>query len=301
MGSVSLPVELISDTAFLTALYRSLESDRPDALFHDPYARILAGERGEELLQRMSIQGVSATGCIVRTHVMDELILQAIREDCIDTVINLGAGLDTRPYRLPLPSSLHWIEVDLPTVLQYKATKLADVQPECAFKLVALDITDVQARQAFLKGVSAVAKRVLIITEGLLIYMLPEQVSDLARDLSAQPEFWGWILDLASPVALEMIQRLFGESQSTHEAKLQFAPHEGADFFKPYGWQTVESRSLLAEGKRLKREIFPEEVLVQWTSPEHQSILQKLSSYILLTRAELETSCRREERFSEFL
>jgi O-methyltransferase involved in polyketide biosynthesis len=57
---------------------------------------------------------------VVRICVIDELILRSIEQEGIDTVLNLGAGLDTRPYRLSLPSSLHWIEVDFPAILNYK-------------------------------------------------------------------------------------------------------------------------------------------------------------------------------------
>ena len=41
----------ISDTALWAAIYRARESDRPDALFRDPLARRLAGERGGEVVE----------------------------------------------------------------------------------------------------------------------------------------------------------------------------------------------------------------------------------------------------------
>ena len=40
----------VSDTARWVALYRAMETDRPDALFKDPYARRLAGAEGEEIV-----------------------------------------------------------------------------------------------------------------------------------------------------------------------------------------------------------------------------------------------------------
>src|SRR2546422_4602991 len=42
---------------------------------------------------------------------------------------NLAAGLDARPYRLPLPSSLRWVEVDFPDVIAYKQEQLAMERP----------------------------------------------------------------------------------------------------------------------------------------------------------------------------
>src|SRR2546421_10012034 len=96
-------IEHVSDTARWVALYRAMESERPDALFRDPYARRLAGERGERILTSMRKGRAWAWPMIVRTAVMDELILRAIQRDGGGTVLNLAAGLGTRPYRRPPP------------------------------------------------------------------------------------------------------------------------------------------------------------------------------------------------------
>src|SRR2546428_480566 len=80
---------------------------------------------------------------IVRTAVLDELILRAIERDGVDTVLNLAAGLDTRPYRLPLPSSLRWVEADFPDVIAYKREQLTGERPVCAVEHVGIDLTDV--------------------------------------------------------------------------------------------------------------------------------------------------------------
>ncbi len=97
-------IQHVSDTARWVALYRAMESDRRDALFRDPYARRLAGERAERILAGMKRGREWAWPMIVRTAVMDELILRAIDRDGVTTVLNLAAGLDARPYRLPLPA-----------------------------------------------------------------------------------------------------------------------------------------------------------------------------------------------------
>ncbi|GAB4303093.1 MAG: class I SAM-dependent methyltransferase [Oscillatoriaceae cyanobacterium] len=285
MNLTSLPVESISDTAFLTATYRALETQRPDALFQDTHAQILAGERGEKLVEAMPGGKAGAAGCAVRTCVMDELILRTIKEDGVDTVLNLGSGLDTRPYRLPLSTSLRWCECDLPVVLAYKADKLAGVQPRCVLESVSLDVTDTIARHMFFQSVGMAAKRVLTVTEGLLIYMTSEQVAALATDLYAQPQFQWWLTDLASQSALRYFQKSVNSSLNSSEATLQFAPEEGTEFFRRYGWISVEFRSLLEEGQRLQREVLPQSLLAQLEAPEHWEILRKMSGFVLLTRS----------------
>src|SRR6266550_8482530 len=106
-------VENISDTARWVAVFRAEESERADAVFHDPYARRLAGEKGEQIANAMEFSRKNSWSFVARTFLFDEFIKQHI-EQGFDTIINLAAGLDTRPYRMNLPASLKWVEVDLP-------------------------------------------------------------------------------------------------------------------------------------------------------------------------------------------
>src|SRR5262249_27457285 len=102
----------VSDTARWIAVYRAWESARPDPLFSDPLAARLAGEKGRAIAALAPRQVRSGWPMIVRTRLMDDLVLKSLRDGC-DCVVNLAAGLDTRPYRLPLADSLTWIEADL--------------------------------------------------------------------------------------------------------------------------------------------------------------------------------------------
>ncbi|HWC75096.1 MAG TPA: class I SAM-dependent methyltransferase, partial [Gemmatimonadales bacterium] len=95
----SNPISSVSDTARWVAMYRAMESDRPDALFHDQYARRLAGPTGEQILASIPQGRKWAWPMIVRTAVMDEIIMRLVNEEGVDTVLNLAAGLDVRPYR----------------------------------------------------------------------------------------------------------------------------------------------------------------------------------------------------------
>jgi O-methyltransferase involved in polyketide biosynthesis len=73
-------LEDVSDTARWVAYYRALESERPDALFHDPLARRLAGERGRLMAERMAKLALP-WAIAVRTRVYDELVLEAVEQD----------------------------------------------------------------------------------------------------------------------------------------------------------------------------------------------------------------------------
>src|SRR5215218_10081906 len=63
-----MPIENVSDTARWVAYYRALETERPDALFRDPYARALAGARGAAIAAALPGGRAAAWSLIVRTR-----------------------------------------------------------------------------------------------------------------------------------------------------------------------------------------------------------------------------------------
>ena len=252
VSAVSDPSDLrnISDTARWVAWYRALESEREDAWFHDPLARRLAGERGARIATEMGYASRTAWGFVARTVVIDRYIEQCVSQGA-RLVLNLAAGLDTRPYRMSLPRTLRWVEVDLPEMLAYKADTLAGERPVCDLERVPLNIVDEDARRRLFAEMQGA--RALVITEGLVVYLSPEQVGQLATDLVSNPDFAWWTLDMVSPKLLTMMRETFGGTLSQAGAPLQFAPPEGLAFFERYGWRPLEVQSLLHSAKKLRR------------------------------------------------
>src|SRR5438552_3791751 len=245
-------IENVSDTAFWVAMYRALESERPDAHFHDPFARRLAGARGEAMLRAMRKRAMSWP-LVVRTCLFDEILMRLVRDPGLGCVLNLAAGLDARPWRLALPETLEWIDVDLPPMLEHKRATLAMEKTSCRYRAEPLDLRDRAARRARLPELVAGHAPGLVMTEGLLIYLSEDEVGALAGDLHAVPELRWWLIDLASPQLLEWMQRRL--SPVTDAAPFRFAPQEGTAFFAPHGWREAEYRSTWAEARRLEREM----------------------------------------------
>jgi methyltransferase (TIGR00027 family) len=288
--SASRPVlESITDTARWVAMYRAMESDRPDAHFRDPYARLLAGARGEEILRRMPRARSFAWPMIVRTIIFDELILRCVERDGADLVVNLAAGLDTRPFRLPLPPTLRWAEVDLPEMLDYKEPKLAGERPHCLREVVRLDLRNRAARRALFARLGEPARRGLVVSEGLLVYLSEENVAALAQDLHAEPAFRWWLIDLAAPELLKRMQKVYDRIMAVAGARMQFAPAAGTEFFRQYGWREVEFRSTWQESHRLKREMALAplfRLIARFSGPERRELFRRMGASVLLERVE---------------
>jgi len=250
-----MTIEHISDTARWVAVYRAMETARPDAIFRDPFAARLAGERGEEIVDRMPRGRATAWAMIVRTAVFDEVIMRAVERDGVDTIVNLAAGLDARPWRLSLPRDLHWVDVDLPDILAYKTDSLRDESPNCRYEGVAADLRVARERRSLFARLGDESRRALVVTEGLLIYLSSEQVGELASDLRAVPAFAQWLIDLASPRLLDIMTRYWGRDVRLGAAPFRFAPEAGTKFFEPFGWREVEFRSTMEDARRLDREM----------------------------------------------
>ncbi len=244
----------ISDTALWVAAYRARETERPDALFRDPLARRLAGERGENIARSMQFGERHAWSYVARTWLIDRIVAAQVRQGT-DMVVNLAAGLDTRPYRMDLRRSLRWIEVDLPAMIDYKEQVLSGEKAACELKRVRLDLSTRNARRELFAELGRSATKVLVLSEGLVIYLTRDEVGTLARDLAAQASFKNWMLDLISPGLLKMQENL-GAPLTAAGSPLKFGPEEGPGFFLPFGWEPTEVHSLLKTAARLKRLTF---------------------------------------------
>jgi len=245
-------VENISDTARWVAIFRAEESERPDAVFHDPFARRLAGEKGVQIADAIEFSRKNNWTFIARTYLFDEYVKHHV-EMGYDMIVNLAAGLDARAYRMQLPKNLKWVDVDLPGMINYKNEILKDEKPICDYRAIALDLADRKARLELFQLLNNECKKALVVTEGLIIYLTSEQVAELTIDISSQDHFRRWVFDLVSPAVLEMAKKEMQPALKGSGAVFQFAPEEGEEFFEKYGWKHIESRSKLKTAAKLNR------------------------------------------------
>lgn len=239
----------VSDTARWTALHRATESARSDALFHDTLAERLAGEQGHAIVAQAPWTARSGWWLIARTKILDDAIGQAIADGC-DRVLNLAAGLDTRPYRLDLPADLTWVEADLPPLIEEKTQALADEEPRCRLTRSAVDLADPAARDGFFADALDGASKALILTEGLSMYLEQEDIDALSAAIK-QPGVAWWMLDIAGPGLRKLMNKKMSGLQQN--APFKFAPKTGLAYFEGLGWRVARAESLLDAAHRLHR------------------------------------------------
>jgi methyltransferase (TIGR00027 family) len=207
------------------------------------------GDRGPAIARAMPRAPMVEWGMSVRTSAIDHLIEEAI-DLGVDTVVNLGAGLDTRPYRMRLPKALRWVELDFPQIVDLKDAKLIEHAPRCELARIGVDLLDLRARAEVLAHYAAGSKSLLFITEGVLPYFCADDAALLAAELYAAPASRFWIQDFDNAGSRRLPRGW--------EAKLQAAPlllevTDWFEFFARFGWRPAQVTTNIEESHRIAR------------------------------------------------
>jgi methyltransferase (TIGR00027 family) len=238
----------------MVAAWRARETERADALFRDPLAARLAGDHGRRIIERLPRRTfLGGWSVVIRTCIIDEFIRTAVAEGA-DTILNLGAGMDTRPYRMELPATLRWVEVDFPHIIELKETTLAGETPRCRLERVKLDLSARDERERVLSEIAATSQSVLVLTEGVIPYLEPDKVAALARALRSHAPFRQWITDYFSPESYRYRRRM-GINRIMKSAPFRFEPEDFFGFFRDLGWKSRSIRYIPEEADRLNRPI----------------------------------------------
>ncbi|KAK9808677.1 hypothetical protein WJX72_001795 [[Myrmecia] bisecta] len=212
----------VSFTSLLVAGFRALENERPDGILNDPIARALIGDskklqdalaQAQEwiLVQEEEEKAHICNSTVMRAHYLDEQLVAALQrlagtgpvqeghsQAVHSQVVLLGAGLDTRPWRLPIPPWVSWFEVDKQDVLTMKQQRLQQAgvgflaQPviaeQAAYPLQAASWQGVDADLADAGWVSSLIKAgfepslpTVWIAEGLIYYLTPDVAIELHK------------------------------------------------------------------------------------------------------------------------
>jgi methyltransferase (TIGR00027 family) len=226
-----------------------------------------------------------AFAMVVRTSAIDRLVLSAIAKG-VDTVINIGAGLDTRPYRMSLVSSLSWIEVDFESTIEYKNEKLLHDRPVCKLRRVGCDLSHDAERRALLTKLGAETRNALIITEGVIGYLTNEEAQKLSEDFYAVPSFQYWIMDY-SQGRLRKNRMMKKLRKKLAHAPVRFSEKDPLEFFARQGWKVDEDILILDEADRIGRTAplhFPLNVLMALFPRKVRGLGNKTYGYVMFGR-----------------
>jgi methyltransferase (TIGR00027 family) len=107
-------------------------------------------------------------------------------------VLHLGCGIDTRAFRLHLPETVHWFDIDQPHVIALRR-KLYDDRD--GYRMIGSSVTN----EAWLDEIPT-DRPILMVAEGLVMYLTEPQVRTLLQRLTDRFDSGELIFDTASPM-----------------------------------------------------------------------------------------------------
>jgi methyltransferase (TIGR00027 family) len=247
MAEVDGKIAHVSDTALMVAACRAHETELEDAFVRDPFAARLAGERGVAILREMPHANVLRLGMAIRTRFLDELLLDALATQPIETVLSVGCGLDTRPWRLDLSPGLRWIEIDFADMLDYKDRLMSGERSRCLRERLTVDLNDASQRRAMYAAAGPAPA--LMITEGLLLYLPAATVDALAAEVSTHSGVAHWISDITTSTFSKVLSG--GADAMQHIRHVQASDalkgEEILEVLERRGWKTSAMRSYIRD------------------------------------------------------
>ena len=222
--------DLVSLSSRMMAAVRAIETQRPDALFKDPLAVKLAGD---ELIAEMapSVQEYEDKGMpivTVRTRFFDDFLMNEAAS--IRQVVILGAGMDTRAFRLPWQSDTHIYELDRPEVLQYKTSVLGNLQTQGHRHPIEVDIREPWADKLIDSGYRVEIPSAWLM-EGFLYYLSENEVHEILKIITqlSAPQSW---------LGADLINSYF-VSKNTEELSKhwKYGCDEPEDLLTFYNWE----------------------------------------------------------------
>ncbi|MEA2070154.1 MAG: class I SAM-dependent methyltransferase [Asgard group archaeon] len=176
---------LIPYTSRLMAYYRSLEMKKTTPLINDPYAERLAGDMSDYISQHPHFSRMDYP--IVRAaYVEEQLLIPWLTNYPAGQIILLGAGLDTKVYRLEVLQKSHtFFEIDLPKVIRYKEIVLKEATPNCKLYHIASDLGSKNWFRKLLQTGFSQNKPTFWSIEGLAYYLKKKTFESIMEKISS--------------------------------------------------------------------------------------------------------------------
>ena len=168
----------ISKTAFYCCGVRMRDAERDKPVCDDTYAKVFMNEQGLQILEAFKDETRPNTSNVARHRIIDDLLRQELLANPNLTVVIIGAGFDTRAFRLKGGT---WTELDEPQVIAYKDERLPASTSDNELHRISIDFaTDsLEQKLASFSGRSPVT----VVIEGVILYLEQGTVEILLQTL----------------------------------------------------------------------------------------------------------------------
>jgi len=273
----SVQLGAIQETLFIPLAARARETGRKRPVLRDPKAAEMVRSIDYDATRYGRGAGGSVT--VLRTAIFDSWVRAFLAEHPAGTVVEIGTGLNTRFERVD-NGQVHWIDLDLPDTIELRGKFFADTDRR---HMVAASVLD----QEWLDIAAQSPGPYLFVTEGVLVYLLEDQVTRALAGIAAR--FPG------ARLALDSYPRLTYDRQHKMAAKRNIPARWAWACDNPHslerlGLKVLESATVTRPPAALRRQL---PARYRYLLPLANPVLGKTMS-LTLFRAEtsLRTLCR---------
>jgi O-methyltransferase involved in polyketide biosynthesis len=185
----------IPRTLLVPLACRALESQRPDALIHDPRSVQVYTTLGVDANREMRLNAMDRTFTVLRNSRFDRYA----RDFCAvgpSLVVDIGCGLDTRFDRID-DGRLLWLGLDVPEVIALRRQLIPDHSRSLSLGCSMFVTT-------WMDQVALANRRVIFLAEGVFVYFTEAQVRPLIEQLVERFPGNELVFDVLSSLAVRM-------------------------------------------------------------------------------------------------
>jgi len=259
----------ISKTAFYCCGVRMQDAEREKPVCGDTYAKAFMNEQGLEILEAFKDETRPNMSNVGRHRIIDDLLRQELLANPNLTVVIIGAGFDTRAFRL---HSGTWVELDEPQVITYKEERLPAATSDNELQRIAIDFAteSLEQKLAPFSGRSPVA----VVIEGVLMYLEEAAIDQSLQTLRRLFPQHRLICDLMNRDFFESSASTIHEKLSGMGATFKFLTDNPEEVFEKNGYRQLEKIPIIEKAVLLEAGEIPPEVwqTVQPTLPQGYSI-----------------------------
>jgi methyltransferase (TIGR00027 family) len=229
----------ISKTAFYTCGVRMLDAEASNPVCGDNFARALMNEEGLRILEAFKDETKPNRSIVARHRIIDDLLRTELDTHSNLRVIIIGAGFDTRAYRLKGGA---WVELDEPHLISYKNERLPVTKCVNKLERIAIDF----ASESLWEKVSRFAgnRQAAVVIEGALMYLEEPAIQESLQTLRRTFPQHKLICDLMDRKFFEKYGRTFQEKVTGMGAPFKFTADNPEGLFRKNGYRRTKKISI---------------------------------------------------------
>ena len=247
----------ISKTAFYCCGVRMRDAERDKPVCGDVYAKVFMNEDGLRILETFKDETGPNSSNVARHRIIDDLLRQELAAHPDLRVVIIGAGFDTRAYRLKRGT---WIELDEPQVMAYKNERLPVSDCQNELERIAIDFST-DSLEDKLSPFAGRSGPVVVVVEGVFMYLEQQAIEQLLQTLRRLFPKHKLICDLMTRKFFEKYGRTIHEKLTGMGATFKFTADNPKEIFISNGYARVDQISMVQkstefEGRKVPKIVF---------------------------------------------